>query len=154
MKITGARHILAWAAFAAGAVGCGGSPYEKLLPAGGTITLDGDPLAGATVAFIPAKSNQPQPSYGYTDETGKYELKTPEGYLGISPGEYRIVISRILTQDGDPIPPGSQTGGAEGNESIPSPHSDPRGTKNIAVVTEDATEFDVQIVSDQEKKKP
>jgi hypothetical protein len=137
------------AVIAAWSVGCGTGPYEELLPARGTITLDGSPLDGATVAFIPAKSTQMQPSYGYTDTDGKFELKTPEGFEGVSPGEYRIVISKIVMPDGTAVPPGSQTGGAEGNESVPLPHSDPRATENIAVVVDGSEVFRVDIVSDK-----
>ena len=149
MKVIGVCQILALVAFAAGNAGCGSSQYEKLVPVSGAITLDGKPLDGATVAFIPVTSSQMQPSYGYTDESGKYVLKTPEGDVGVSLGEYRIVVSKILTPEGKPIPPGSQTGGAEGDESIPLPHSDPRGTKNVAVVTDNETVFDVAIASDK-----
>lgn len=141
------------AAIIVGIVSCSRSPYEKLLPASGLVTLDGNPLEGATVAYIPIKSNQQQPSYGYTDAKGKYALKTPEGQPGVSPGEYRIVISRMVMEDGSPIPPGSQTGAAEGHESIPFPHSDPRATKNVAVVADGKAEFNVEIVSEKEDKK-
>ena len=134
-------------------LGCSSNPYEKLLPASGMITLDGAPLAGATVAFIPEKSNQKQPSYGYTDEAGKYVLKTPEGFEGVSPGEFRIVVSKIVMPDGTPVPPGSQTGGAEGNESIPQPHCDPRATKNVAIVSDGTAIFDVAILSKLDKKR-
>jgi len=143
------RSIVSWGLLAAWSVGCGSGTYEVLLPAGGTITLDGVPLDGATVAFIPSKSSQMQPSYGYTGTDGKYELKTPEGDAGVSPGEYRIVISKIVMSDGTPVPPGSQTGGAEGDESIPYPHSDPRATKNVAIVAEGTEVFDVEIKSEQ-----
>ncbi|MBL8851321.1 MAG: hypothetical protein JNG89_16685 [Planctomycetaceae bacterium] len=147
------RHLLPLLLGLTLCAGCGESPYPELFPASGTITLDGAPLDGATVAFIPSKSNQMQPSYGYTDPDGKYELKTPEGYGGVSPGEYRIVISKIVMPDGSPVPPGSQTGGAEGDESIPYPHSDPRATSNVAVVAEGSDVFDVAIVSIQEQKR-
>lgn len=153
MQMNGIWQIVVLATLTGGIVGCGRGSYEKLLPASGIVTLDGTPLVGATVAYIPIKSNQQQPSYGYTDGKGKYALKTPEGYVGVSPGEYRIVISRMVMENGSPIPPGSQTGAAEGHESIPFPHSDPRATKNVAVVADGKKEFNVEIVSAPEDKK-
>ena len=152
MKMYGNRQVSGMAILLVWIGGCGGS-HETLLPASGFVTLDGDPLPEATVAFIPVKSNQQQPSYGYTDDDGKYVLKTPEGYVGVSPGEYRIVVSRMVMEDGSPIPPGSQTGAAEGHESIPFPHCDPRATKHVAVVSDGTQEFDVEITSQPETKK-
>lgn len=60
--------------------GCGSSDGFTLVPVSGTITLDGQPLAGATVSFQPAGSQTaPGPGSGaVTDASGKYTLKTAE----------------------------------------------------------------------------
>ena len=128
-------------------LGCGAGTSEKLVSVTGTVMLDGAPLDGATVAFIPAKSKQPQPSWGYSDAAGNYQLKTPEGKTGISLGEYRIVVSKLVQKDGSPIPKGSQTAAADGLELVPFPHSDPRQTKNVAIVTKNGEVFDVEMTS-------
>lgn len=156
MSVRGGGRFVALAVIGIMGAGCGGSAskYDKLHPVSGTITFDGQPLDGATVAFIPAKSKQVQPSFGYTDATGKYVLQTPEGNKGVSPGEYRIVVSKLQMPDGTPIPPGSQTGGADGNEIVPYPHCDPRATQNIAIVTGDSGVFDVSISSEAPKNGP
>lgn len=61
-------------------VGCGGNPGGNvdLVQAGGTITLNGKALEGATVSFIPEKG--PLAS-GVTNKDGKFTLAT-----GTSPG--------------------------------------------------------------------
>lgn len=141
-------RTLFMALVAATGVGCGsGEPAPKLVSVSGTITLDGKPLDGATLAFIPSKSRQVQPSWAYTDAAGKYALKTPEGNSGVQEGEYRIVISKLVMHDGSPIPPGSQTAAVDGRELVPHPHSDPRETKNVAIVTKEGDIFDVAITT-------
>lgn len=153
MKISAIWRILSLAMVAAGCLGCGGgAPAEQLVTVSGTVKLDGKPLEGATLAFIPAKSKQVQPSWAYTDAEGKYSLKTAEGKTGVQLGEYRIVVSKLVMQDGSPIPPGSQTGGADGLELVPAPHNDPRETKNVAVVTKEGEVFDVDIASPTMRK--
>jgi hypothetical protein len=130
--------------------GCGNNrPQEKLVSVSGTVTVDGKPLEGATVAFVPEKSKQPQPSWGFSDASGKYSLKTVEGEAGVALGTYRIVITKLVMEDGSPIPPGSQTGGADGKELVPFPHCDPRQTKNVANVTKDGEVFDIAIKSEE-----
>ncbi len=52
--------------------GCGpSSDVPKLAPVHGVVTMDGKPLANATVRFIPESG---RPSVGVTDEQGRYEL--------------------------------------------------------------------------------
>jgi hypothetical protein len=58
-------------------VGGGCAPY-KVVPVSGRVTLDDQPLAGATVTFVPeagAASANPKPSsVGVTGEDGRYTL--------------------------------------------------------------------------------
>ena len=68
--------------------GCGG----KTVPVEGNVTLDGEPLAGATVMFIPVKEGG-QPATGLTDANGKFQLKTGNDKTGALPGEYKVVVS-------------------------------------------------------------
>jgi hypothetical protein len=64
-----------------GVVGCG-SGSDKVVPVSGTITLDGQPLAGANITFQPTggeKAGSAGPGSGaVTDAAGKYVLKTAE----------------------------------------------------------------------------
>jgi len=64
----------------------------ELAPVVGTVTLDGEPLAGAQVEFKPMKGN---PSYGTTDERGRYELKYTKDKTGAVVGAH---VVRITTQ--------------------------------------------------------
>ena len=54
-------------------VGCGGGRGPQLGSVTGTITLNGEPLPGVSVTFIP--EDQGSPSYGGTDLNGVYRLQ-------------------------------------------------------------------------------
>lgn len=91
---TGTRWIrLAWApvVLLLGVTGCF-SRGPELAPVTGTVTLDGEPLAGAQVEFKPMRGN---PSYGTTDERGRYELRYTKDKTGAVVGSH---VVRITTQ--------------------------------------------------------
>jgi hypothetical protein len=79
------------------AIGCG--PKEReIAPVSGTVTLDGQPLAGANVAFIPQATSGTVghvTSRGRTDAQGKYTLKTADTPPrdGAVVGKHRIQVS-------------------------------------------------------------
>lgn len=124
-------------------------PKIELVFVSGTANMDNQPLADASIVFIPLKSQQPQPSWGHTDADGNFSLKTSDGSVGAATGPYRIVVSKMVMQDGSPIPAGSQTGGADGKELIPYPHSDPRQSPHLVEVTKDEVIFDLFLKSEE-----
>ncbi|MCZ2341900.1 MAG: carboxypeptidase-like regulatory domain-containing protein [Bacteroidales bacterium] len=58
----------------------------------GKVTLDGQPLTGATVVFYPQQSDTTI-VVGVTDDAGHFEV-TPAVGSGIRPGEYRVTVSK------------------------------------------------------------
>lgn len=83
-------------------VGCG--KYD-VAPVSGKITLDGQPLEGATVSFTPiatpGQAEAGPASYAQTDAEGKYELKLLEDdSLGAQVGKHQVYLS-AQTADGD-----------------------------------------------------
>lgn len=66
--------------------GCGGP-----VPVEGKVTLDGKPLAGATVVFIP-EGGGPE-SGAMTEEGGEFRLVTTKTE-GALPGVYRVTVSK------------------------------------------------------------
>ena len=64
----------------------------------GVITYNGEPLANATVKFIPTDATGSQ-SYGKTNEKGEYKLQTLLGAAdaGTTPGEYKVTVDCIET---------------------------------------------------------
>ena len=66
----------------------------------GVITYNGEPLADATVKFIPTDATGSQ-SYGKTNEKGEYKLQTLLGAAdaGTTPGEYKVTVDCIETYE-------------------------------------------------------
>jgi hypothetical protein len=75
-------------------------PYSTA-PVSGVITLDGQPLAGAHVAFMPVQDGRSQSgpeALGETGADGRYSLKTVFGEPGASVGKNRVMITTRKTQ--------------------------------------------------------
>jgi len=77
---------LAVAVLFASLVGCGGG----LSKVEGVVTLDGTPVEGATVSFIPT-SGKANLVVGQTDASGKFSLKTGDK-SGAPPGDYKVTV--------------------------------------------------------------
>ncbi len=78
--------LLAVAVLSATTIGCG-SP--RRVPVTGAITLDGKPVEGASVMFVPIEHGPA--ATGVTDAEGRYRLATINEE-GAAPGEYRVSV--------------------------------------------------------------
>lgn len=94
--------------------GCGDG--LGLAPVKGTVTLDGQPLAGAEVIFRPADG---RPSLGVTDAEGKYELRYDTDLLGALPGKHKVSIST----GGEAAETGSEDAGGKKVERLPAQYN-------------------------------
>src|SRR5215208_6840711 len=84
--------------------GCSKSD-PSLVPVSGTVTRNDQPLANATVTFIPKDGTPGFGGVGKTDAAGKYTLKgSRDDAAGIPAGEYRVVVSKRLMPDGSEVP--------------------------------------------------
>lgn len=83
--------------------GCfGGDDGPELGDVSGTVTLDGEPLAGATVTFTPVETDIGGPSIAQTDEDGYYELRFSISKFGAAVGEHVVQITTAgITEDAD-----------------------------------------------------
>jgi len=96
------QHLLVGVVLAA--VGCGGG---KTASVSGRVTLDGKPLAGATVNFLPdSKEKEPGPgSSAKTDANGNFTLQLQNGKGdGAVIGKHKVAITAF---EGDDQPPSS-----------------------------------------------
>jgi len=73
--------------------GCGGPGAVKTVPVTGTVTLDGNPVEGATVSFAP-QATEGRTAVGVTDSQGKFKLNTAGAGAGAMPGKYNVAISK------------------------------------------------------------
>jgi hypothetical protein len=103
----GAACVLAMLLTAA-ATGCFGPNAASV---SGTVTLDGQPLAGGNVSFHP-DGGSGAPAYGQSDANGRYSLSTGSD-TGLAPGMYVAVV--VATKE----PP--QPYDAKGGEIPPIP---------------------------------
>jgi hypothetical protein len=70
-------------------VGCGDAKTVKVQ---GTVTLDGKPLAGAMVTFLPLSEKEGRAGGGRTDSGGNFRLTTFKTDDGLLPGQYRVTV--------------------------------------------------------------
>lgn len=73
-----------------GVVGCGKSGTAPTVKVSGTVTYNGQPVEGASVAFVPENG---RPASGETDASGKFTLSTFETGDGAVPGKHTVTIS-------------------------------------------------------------
>jgi hypothetical protein len=82
--------------------GCGGSaPVPKGPPvykAGGTVTLKGQPVEGATVTFL--STDGKLGSYATTDAAGKFALTTHSAGDGAPAGDYMVAVTKMEAPKG------------------------------------------------------
>lgn len=69
-------------------MGCGGGTRSVR----GVVTLDGAPVAGATVLFMP--DGPGHPASGFTSSDGTFRLTTYKEDDGALPGNYRVLIQK------------------------------------------------------------
>jgi hypothetical protein len=83
-------------------LGCGSG---KFVPVSGTVTMNGKPLAGATVMFSPiAKEGSIDAgpgSGGKTNEKGEYTLTSDTGRTGAIVGKHRVSVSLMSPGTGE-----------------------------------------------------
>ena len=78
---------------------------DRLVKVQGVVTLDGNPLEGASVTFMPSQLGRP--ASGFSDAKGRFELTTNEPDDGVPTGHYKVLISKNSTADGlDEMPDG------------------------------------------------
>jgi hypothetical protein len=122
---------------ACGVIGCdGGTSGAGLVPVSGQVTLDGEPLAGAQVIYIPARQDgQAVTATATTDNRGNYSLLTNIG-PGAMPGAYRVIVSKYVGSDDKPISqslegasPTHVMDSSKAKQALPSRYSDSEQTE-------------------------
>ena len=107
----------------------------KMSRVSGIVTLDGQPVAGARITFLPAKGGRP--ASGVTDGTGEYRLTTFEKDDGAAPGRYAVTVVLKKT-----------TGPARETWIVPKRYADPKTTGLQIEVAPGINRIDFDLRSD------
>jgi hypothetical protein len=75
-----------------------GPDFANLVPVSGVITLNGEPLQGAVITFLPKAWS---PGLGETNAKGEFTVSS-SNRPGIAPGDYKVAISLLLSPEGVP----------------------------------------------------
>ncbi len=97
------------------------APKLEALPIKGKVTLDGQPLPGATVLFMTV--NPPAAFPGTTKDDGTFALQGVAGRDAKCEGECKVTISRMVKPDGSPLAPGETPANTGAIEQIPPQYS-------------------------------
>ena len=136
-------------------VGCGSGsgPPETLVPVAGTVMVNGKPLDGVVVTFIPEITKNSRGGSGTTSGTGAFTvMDLTQNLPGLAPGKYTVAFSRMRLPDGSaapeleagqPVDPGMIR-----VETLPTHllNPDPRETSNIVEISkDDITDLELKI---------
>lgn len=72
--------------------GCTGSDRPDLVPVSGQVLIDGEPVADASLQFIPSGS---RPARAKTDAQGNFTLTTFKDGDGCVPGTHQVVVVAV-----------------------------------------------------------
>lgn len=149
MRVKTLALVLACAVTALAGCGSGKLDTESVV---GTVTLDGAPLAEAMVNFSPVEAGKGSPSYGKTDEAGRYKLQTMlgEADAGTTPGEYVVTVSKsVLKETGKTYTTseGETKPEMTSEELLPEKYTNAKTSPLKATVVEGANELNFELSS-------
>jgi hypothetical protein len=133
-------------------IGCGKDPGAVLFPTTGTVTLDGQPVVGATVEFIPQGNSENGPlrgAIGATDEEGKY-LMVYRQSRGCEAGDYTVSIKKSSYREptGDETEDEMQALENDNSVSLPAVYGGTKSKLEATVSSEGENIFNFALKSD------
>ncbi len=90
MKKTSSRLLVTCVDLACFSLGCGGGHGPRLETVTGTVLMNGEPVRGVNVTFIPHVNGSPY--YGRTNENGEYQLMFNQHRAGAEVGVHTVLI--------------------------------------------------------------
>lgn len=131
--------------------GCGGG--AATVPVSGTVSLDGKPFPGAVVTFVPHAGTVGYGGQAQTDDQGNFTAHmqdgtTAEGKPGLLPGEYKVVVNKLVKPDGTVFVASEDEAPIDSNarEVVPAKYSDYQQTTLTANIngSTDALKFELK----------
>ena len=131
-----ARHVPAAVLLAVGLIGCGGSGPGDAVSVRGTVTLDGKPLRGAVVTFVPTGATPGVGGRARTGADGKYALTGLRGESGVPAGTYRVTVNKLEMPDGTDFPEDAPVAPMDSGakERLPAHYANPSQSRLTATV--------------------
>jgi hypothetical protein len=128
--------------------GCGPSG-PAMVKVTGTVTLDGAPVAGANVMFMPASTGKP--AQGVTDAAGKFELNTNPDKPGdgAQEGEYIVGVRGVKTTGVQANPDGTSADASQVREEwfVPQRYSYPNTSGLRQTVAKDMQPVELKLTT-------
>lgn len=123
---------------------------EGLVPVTGVVTQEGQPVPGVQVIYFvdPSTGTAGPRAWGVTDENGKYSLVTyvpgsgNDSADGALPGDYRVMIQKLVMPDGGPVPEETTDADAEAlgaRQMLLPKYSSPTASQLKATVNAEST---------------
>lgn len=110
----------------------------------GVVTLDGMPVANATVTFVPVDMKQGRPATGITDEDGTFSLKVTawgnaatEPTAGVLPGDYYVGVVESASPEK-----------SKQRTVVPKKYNDPRKSGLKVTVKKGSNKIDIHLASE------
>ncbi len=105
-------------------LGCGGPARPPMAKVTGVVLVDGNPIEGAAVMFVPTAGGRP--ALGSTNAAGEFELMTFETGDGALVGEHQVTITKkeiagVVSEDG--LSGSVQPGGIQETWLVPERYS-------------------------------
>lgn len=97
-------------------LGCGG-PRTSAVE--GVVLLDGKPLVGAAIQFVPQGTGQG--ANGETDKNGEFSMSTFKPRDGVVAGDYKVVITQLAKAEPTPYASAEEAMAAAGKAPPPKP---------------------------------
>jgi hypothetical protein len=121
---------------------------SQLVPAGGVVTINGKPLEKVVITFLPPHG--PALGTAETHKNGKYQLRSMGG-PGVLPGEYKVAISYLVSDQGEVQGMGARNSMVQGpgmlsaNEQLPREYADLGRSKLTVTVGPQGGTFDFDV---------
>jgi len=126
--------------FALGVAGCG-KKSNKQVPVNGSVTLDGEPVAGALVVFMPTEDSPGQGGFARTGPDGKFEIKHELNRPGLVPGTYKVTVG------GSPPLMDGPADEAVPSKKVPGRYGDPMSTPLTRIAVEPDRTIELKLES-------
>lgn len=102
--------------------GCGDGLSR--VPITGVVTMQGNPLGGASVQFFPQGGTPGEGAIGTADKDGKFTVISSRNQdSGVPAGKYKVRVSLLVDRKGNALPAeATQADYPDAQESIPAPY--------------------------------